>query len=134
MCKKVKHLLVYIAIWYCLIGIPLIIISILFLVRLNFNPIIGIKSGQVLAIQYSGLINKTYEVSLMLGGFSHGSGSTGKIVHFTANKTQLTILNEALNDNIRVRVSYYCPFFHSALTSSSGCFSTLIKIKNGETK
>ena len=68
----------------------------------------GQKVGTIVKCASEGFFIKTYECELIRGGMNDGSGSFGKSFHFTAsNAEHVKILNEALNNQKSVEITYH---------------------------
>lgn len=79
----------------------------------------GEKVGVVVKCAHEGIIFKTYECELIRGGMTDGSGSFGKSFHFTVeNKADMPILEEALNNQKEVKITYHAELFTFIRTES----------------
>ncbi len=72
----------------------------------------GEKIGNIVKFAKEGLFFKTYEVELMRGGFSNGSGSTGATFDVTVeDKKLIPVIEEAVNNHKSVVIKYHQELF-----------------------
>lgn len=108
------------------------IIVLILLLPFNFNarPISnGVKIGQVISIERSGIFNKTNEITVARGGVTNGTGSVANVTHVTSSNVYLTELNYALSEQKEIEIFYHCPIVYYSFSSNSACFIDNVNVR-----
>jgi hypothetical protein len=97
----------------------------------NLNPGTGEKIGQVVRLNYTGMLCDTWEGELIRGGFSDGSGAMGTApFHFTVPRQDDNLVNlvkAAMRTQTEVSITYAIEGIYSACRSEGGQFLTSVK-------
>lgn len=87
---------------------------------INLKPTSGAVTGQVVKIAHEGIVSKTYEIELVRGGLTDGSGTMGRSYSFTVNNDEiLKGLTEAMEKKQTVVVHYKGTLFFAPWNSAS---------------
>lgn len=88
----------------------------------NGRPGTGEKVGQIVKVEKTGVLRKTWEAELIRGGMSNGSGGFGVApFHFTIeSESDAKKALDLMQSQTEVHLKYRSEFFFSLMRSDSG--------------
>lgn len=100
----------------------LLCVALLFLAACNVQtPGESDKIGQIVSVHRQGISCKTWEASIVRGGFQNGSGVNGAAFGFTIESDSLAKLAQRyMESNTEVKIHYRSEGISSACRSDSG--------------